>query len=129
MVAILETIDTIARRLQRDVLFLDIRGRHGGPARNRPEVAEATAWLDAHGISWTLCIGFVPGRVIIEGGPRAIHIDAPFAPGSALLAKLDARFETPDGKPQHPDLILTLLPHAVAMVNAEQDEPGFWDRI
>lgn len=127
MPVIVETIDAIARRLKRDVIFLAIVERQDRPSRDRPEVAEATAWLDTQGICWTPCFGFLPGLVIFEGGPRAIHIDAPFEPGSPLLRKLEDRFETPDGLPSDPDLVLSLLRLETAMVNAEQDEPGFWD--
>lgn len=129
MPARIDTIDAIARRLGRDVIFLDIRNGGTRPVRDRPEVAAASAWLDAEGIGWTACLGFAPGMLLIEGGPRAIHIEVPFEPGSAMLAKLDARFETPDGHPRHPDLILTLLTLEDALINAEQDAPGFWERI
>ena len=129
MPARIETIDGIARRLGRDVIFLDIRTAEDRRVRDRPEIVEATAWLDAEGIGWRACLGFAPGMLLIEGGPRAIHIEVPFEPGSATLAKLDARFETPDGQPRHRDLILTLLPLEDALINAEQDEPGFWERI
>ena len=129
MPVILETIDAIARRLKRDVIFLAIVERQDRPSRDRPEVAEATAWLDAEGIGWTPCFGFMPGMVIFEGSPRAIYIDAPFEPGFPLLRKLEDRFETPDGLPRHPDLVLSLLRLETAMVNADQDEPGFWDSI
>lgn len=129
MPIILETVDAIARRLGRDVIYLAIVKRQDRSSRDRPEVAAATAWLDAEGIGWSACLGFAPGMLLIEGGPQAIHIEVPFEPGSAMLAKLDARFETPDGHPRHPDLILTLLTLEDALINAEQDAPGFWDRI
>jgi hypothetical protein len=117
----IETIDAIARRLGRDVIFLDIR--------DRLEIAEATAWLDAEGIGWAPFLRFVPGMLLIEGGPRAIYIETPFEPGAPALAKLEGQFETPDGHPCHPDLILTLLTPEDAVINAEQDTPGFWDNI
>ena len=129
MPARIETIDAIARRLGRDVIFLDIRNDASRPIRDRPEFIDATEWLDAEGIGWKACLGFVPGMLLIEGGPRAIHIEAPFKPGSPLLARLEARFETPDGQPYHPGMILSLLTLEDALVNADQDEPGFWDRI
>jgi hypothetical protein len=129
MPVILETIDAIARRLKRDVIFLAIVERQDRPSRDRPEVAEATQWLDEEGLGWTPCFGFMPGMVIFEGGPRAIHIDAPFEPESPLLRRLEDRFETPDGLPRHPDLVLSLLRLETAMVNEDQDEPGFWDNF
>ena len=129
MPVILETIDAIARRLKRDVIFLAIVERQDRPSRDRPEVAEATAWLDAEGIGWEPCFGFMPGLVIFEGGPRAIHIDSPFEPRSPLLRKLEDRFETSDGLPRNTDLVLSLLRLETAMVNADQDEPGFWDNF
>lgn len=129
MSARIETIDAIARRLCRDVIFLDIRSGEDRPVQDRSEIAEAIAWLDAEGIGWKACLGFAPGMLLIEGGPRAIHVEAPFEPGSTMLAKLEARFETPDGDPRHSDLILTLLTLEDALINAEQDAPGFWDSI
>ena len=125
----IETIDAIARQLGRDVIFLDIQSGEEPPVANRPEIAAAIAWLDAEGIGWTACLGFVPGTLLIEGGPRAIQIEVPFEPGSAILAKLEAQFETPDGNPRHPNLVLSLLNLEDALINAEQDEPGFWDQI
>lgn len=129
MPVILETIDAIARRLGRDVIFLAIVERQDRPSSGRSKVAEATAWLDAEGIGWEPCFGSLPGMVIFEGGPRAIYIDAPFEPNSPLLRKLEDRFETPDGLPRHPDMVLSLLRLETAMVNADQDEPGFWASI
>ena len=52
-----------------------------------------------------------------------------YVPGSDLLAKLDAHFEKEDGTPRIPGLVLTLLTLEEAMVNADQDDPGFWDRF
>lgn len=129
MPARIDTIDAIAHRLGRDVIFLDIRNGGARPVQDRPEVAAATAWLDTEGIDWAACLGFAPGMLLIEGGLRAIHIEVPFEQGSAMLAKLDARCETPDGHPLHPDLILTRLTLEDALINAEQDAPGFWERI
>jgi hypothetical protein len=125
----IETIDAIARRLCRDVIFLDIRSSQDRPVRDRAEISEAIDWLDAEGIGWTVCLGFAPGMLLIEGGPRAIYIEVPFEPGSGTLAKLEARFETLNGQPRHPDLILALLPHGDALINVEQDALGFWDNI
>ena len=125
----LETIDAIARRLQRDVVYLDIRERMGQRSRDRHEVTAATVWLDAEEIGWEMCLGFLPRTLLIKGGPRAIYIDTPFEPGSPLLRKLDERFETPDGQPRHPNLVFTLLTLEDALINAGQDSPGFWDRI
>lgn len=61
--------------------------------------------------------------------PHAIHIEAPFKPGSDLLTQLEAQLETPDSQPCHPSLVLSLLTLEDALVNADQDEPGFRDRI
>jgi hypothetical protein len=57
--------------------------------------------------------------LLLEGAPRASFIESPFVPDTPLLAKIHARFETPDGQPRHPDLILSLLRHDLAMVNAD----------
>ncbi|MDG3039810.1 hypothetical protein [Roseicyclus marinus] len=125
----IETIDMIARRLGRDVIFLDIRSNDRYAVLTAPEVVKATAWLEAEGIGWTDCIGFVPKMLLIEGGPRAIYIDISFEPGSEMLAQLEARFETPDGHPRDPDLILAHLTLEDALINEGQDAPEFWDNI
>jgi hypothetical protein len=122
MIRVLSTIDRIACKLGRDVLFLNMLDGpdncdlgFGRPWDERPEVDEATAWLDEHSISWELCFSILPGVIILEGGPMAIYIDVPYQPGSEILAKLEERFETSDGKPKHPELVLTLLPLEIAM--------------
>ena len=62
MPALLETIDAIARRLKRDVIFLNIRDRQDRPTRDRPEIAAATAWLDAEGIGRVVDVDIVVRR-------------------------------------------------------------------
>jgi hypothetical protein len=131
---LLSTIDRIACARGRDVIFLDmLQGPDncnlgfGRRWDERPEVAEATAWLDENSIPWQLCGSIVPGIEILEGGPLAIYIDVPYEPGSEILAKLEARFENTDGKPKHPELRLTLLPLQVAKRQVELYEPDCED--
>jgi hypothetical protein len=117
----ISTIDRIACERGRDVIYLDmLQGPDncdfgfGRDWEERPEVDEATDWLDENSIPWQLCGSIVPGLEILEGGPLAIYIDVPYEAGSEILAKLEERFETPDGMPRHPELRLTLLPLKVA---------------
>lgn len=129
MVQLIETIDALCRARGMDVMFLAMFDAAGRPARSHPDLAEATEWLSAAGIGWQFCAAFRSGWVLLEGGARVIYIDAPYQPGSPLLQSLEGRFERPDGTPRTPGLVLTLLTLPEAMVNAEQDEPGFWDRF
>jgi hypothetical protein len=129
MVKLIKTIDAIARERRADVIFLatfDDNGRH---TREHPAIMAATMWLTDEGIRWELCGGFQTGWISLEGGPRVIFIDVPHEPGSGTLKKLEARFESGDGSPRIPGLILTLLTLDEAMENAEQDNPEFWDNF
>lgn len=46
----IETIDSIARQLGRDVIFLDIQNGEERPVANLPEIAQVTTWLEVEGI-------------------------------------------------------------------------------
>ncbi len=129
MVLLIKTIDAIARERNEDVIFLSILAPDGSPTRHHPALKEATEWLSCEGIGWALCGAFQPDWISLGAGPHAIFIDAPYRPGSDLLARLDAQFEKEDGTPRIPGLVLTLLTLEEAMVNAAQDDPDFWDRF
>ena len=129
MVRRIMTIDALARDRRADVLFIAMLSSSGEPTRDHPAIAEATSWLTEEGIGWELCAGFHRGLVSLEGGPRVIFIDTPYAPGSEVLAKLEARFEQEDGTPRTPGIVLALLTLVEAMSNAGQDDPAFWDRF
>lgn len=129
MVQLIQTIDAVSRQRGADVLFLAILNSAGSPTRDHSALKEAMDWLTAEGFGWQVCGAFQPGSVDMGSGRRAIFIDAPYVPGSSVLQRLDARFELPDGKPRAPGLILTVLTLAEAMINAEQDAPGFWDQV
>lgn len=128
MVQLIHMIDAISRQRGADVLFLALLNSIGRPTRDHPALKEATDWLTTEGFGWQVCGAFQPGSVDMGSGRRVIFIDAPYVPGSSALQRLDARFELPDGKPRTQGLILTVLTLAEAMINAEQDAPGFWER-
>lgn len=129
MVQRIKTIDAIARERRTDTMFIAMVNRAGEATRDHPAIAEATTWLTEEGLGWEICAGFQRGFVSLEGGSRVIFIDAPYAPGSRTLARLEARFEREDGTPRTPGIILALLTLDEAMSNAEQDDPVFWDHF
>jgi hypothetical protein len=102
MPVILETIDAIARRLKRDVIFLDIAKRQDRLAHHRPEVTTATAWLDAEGIGWAPCFRFLPGMVILEGGRARSTSTSPSRPAPPCCASSRTSSRSPTHSPANP---------------------------
>jgi hypothetical protein len=101
MPVILETIDAIARRRDR---------------------------LAYRGEDWLGPLFRVHARDgDLRGRPECHSYRRPVRARIAAAAQAGGQFEHPDGLPQHPDLVLSLLRLETAMVNADQDEPGFWD--
>lgn len=129
MVKLIKTIDSVARERLSDVIFIEIFDKDGLPTRDHPSLREVTSWLSAEGFNWQVCAAFQSGWLNIEGGARVIFIDAKYEPGSLSLERLDRQFEKSDGSPRINGLVLTLLTLTEAMTNAEQDEPGFWERF
>lgn len=88
MPQILETIDEIARRLQRDVLFLTFGDQspnvsifNGAPTpdwENDPTRAEVLRWLDANGYHHQPCFGILEPGLITVPYNGTVFIDVPF---------------------------------------------------
>jgi len=127
MVFEIGTIDSIARALERDVLFLGLTDEES-PERDI-YVEAVTEWLDAHGFGYRLCTAFSEDIVYIEGGPACIYLDVPPISESVGLSAIVEKFGPIGGPPVDPGLVVGILTLGDALKNAEQDDPSFWDRF
>ena len=126
MPVLLEHIDAIARKKQRDVLFVrfndpetqaSVSAKLTAPPvhwRELPIRQNLIAWLDSNQIEWDLC--------------GQIYIDVPFDPSLPQCQRVLNFLEYPDGTFRFPEAELCCLRLEIAMQNAEHDEPGFWER-
>lgn len=130
MPELIEHIDTIARKKQRDVLSIRFYTReaiHEYHFRRDPERQRVIDWLDKNGIAWQPC-GPVANENAIQAHRGDIYVDVPFDASNAQFQNLQAYLENPDGTMRHPSVTFEYYPLALAMKNSHHDEPGFWDR-
>lgn len=121
MVQLVETIDAIARRLKRDVVFLSF-----DKLKNPPR-EEILTWLQQNDFASSPCLEFRPGWVIYEGKCTELYLDIVYDPQSPKFMMLDRHFENEDQSAAIEGVRLYLLPLEDAMINSEQDGPGFFD--
>jgi hypothetical protein len=139
MPVLIEHIDAIARKKQRDVLFVrfnDPETQISASAtvatscvhwRELPIRQTLIDWLDSNQIDWDLCgpIASVNG---MPGYRGQIYIDVPFDPNLPECQSVLSFLEYPDGTFRFPEAELCCLRLETAMLNAAHDEPGFWER-
>lgn len=123
MVVLVETIDAISRRLGRDVLLLTCT-REAREARN-----DAKKWLAEKGFEFTDCLPFAEGYIQFEAPASEVYIDLVYDPDSDAFCEIDKYFENTDGTPVFDGVRFAILTHELALVNKEQDDPEYWDRI
>lgn len=126
----LEHIDAIARRLKRDVLYLDFlkaQRPHREDYRRIESRSHIVQWLDREGISWSEC-GPLASEAVIRSYAGEIFIDVPFDETDAQYRKVQAFLEYPDGTALFDDVRFYVVTLQLAQQNAHHDEPGFWDR-
>lgn len=129
MPQLIEHIDAIARKKQRDVLYIEFRPESGrlGDARELPLRQQIIEWLEKQSIGWQPC-----GEFANESRMRSycgqIYVDVPFTPGDPVYDRLVAYLEHPDGSMRFAEAVFCALPLDVAMRNAHHDAPGFWER-
>lgn len=125
MAEIIESIDAIARRLGRDVLFLELTGEDDVPQTIYADVSAVTDWLDQQCIVWQVCSTFSDEDSWIEGGPGAIFLDVEYIPGSSAVSVLEAYFMDEDGQPAILGYTPNLLQLETAQKYAYRDDPDF----
>ena len=138
MPQLIEHIDAIARKKQRDVLFirfsdpLDLGDDWNEPPNTwdwkSSTVRQAViSWLDKHQIGWCPC-GDVASTNCMTSYAGQIYVDVPFDEADPVFRKLVRHLENPDGSMRLPGVLFCALALHIAMKNAHHDEPGFWDR-
>lgn len=138
MPELIEHIDAIARKTQRDVCFLrfsDPAG-HCGDGEGSPscwdweESAERQAiiaWLQDNQISWRPCAD-VADTHSMPSYAGQIFIDVAFDEADPVYQKTVGYLENVDGSTRHLGVAFFVLGFGVAMKNVHHDEPGFWER-
>lgn len=130
MPQLIEHIDAIARKLQRDVLYLEFmkaqRPRRAD-YRGLDSRLRIVQWLDSEGIRWREC-GQVASGTVVRSYSGEIFIDVPFDETDSQYRTVQAFLEYPDGAMRFDDVRFYVVTLQDAMKNVHHDEPGFWDR-
>lgn len=131
MPSLIDHIDAIARRKQRDVLSIRFvtreTDRRAYDYPQDPERLRVISWLDEHGIAWQPC-GCVADENCMSSYRGDIYVDVPFKTDHPTYQLLQPYLENPDGTMRHPTVTFEYYPLEMAMKNAHHDEPGFWER-
>ena len=146
MPMLIEHIDAIARKKQRDVLYLVFKSEKspGGELpnsdavddpfsdllcdwENLPVRQQITEWLESNEINWRPC-GYVANTNMMIGYQGQIYIDVPFDTTLPDYKKLAGFLENPDGTMRLSNTLFCYLPLEHAMKNAHHDEPLFWEK-
>lgn len=132
MPGLIAHIDAIARKKQREVLYLEFHPQPRAEWRNYRYEDDATraailAWLDANHVPWTRCGPFADTRVMAPWLGQ-VYLDVPYDETLSDYRVLRDYLEHPDGSMRHEGVRFYALPLDLAMENAEHDEPGFWER-
>lgn len=131
MPQLIEHIDAIARRKQRDVLYLsffddDADWRRPGNWRANPTRAQVIDWLDANGVGWCEC-GEIASETTVRSYGGTLYLDVPFDLADPAYQALAAFLEHPDGTLRLLGMKFWAVSLEAAMRNAHHDEPGFWE--
>jgi len=125
----IDSIDHIARKLGRDVVFIAFDTQKGETRydyRNDSKREQLLRWLDAHDIAWQKAVD-----IASEYGFRpymgSIYVDVPFDVQNPKYQQVKERLENAEGEMLDPGITLYFVTLEEAMKNAHHDEPGFWD--
>jgi len=132
---LIEHIDAIARKKQRDVLYLTFHVRQIDEEVERldnyafdedPVRQQICNWLTQQDIAWQPC-GQVADENCLQSYHGQIYVDVPFDEQNAQYQRLQNYLEHPDGRMRNETVIFCYLPLEIAMRNSHHDEPGFWE--
>lgn len=137
MPQMIDHIDAIARKKQRDVLFVTFDMRYIQTEDKWEENTEYNykadpkheallQWLTANDIAFQPC-----GDFARTNGWRSyrgqIYLDIPYDEQDAKYQLVREHLENPDGTMRDEYTVFNYMPLAVAMKNAHHDAPGFWE--
>ena len=124
MVWLIQTIDAIARQVQRDVIFLRFTANPRSRAV-RKKLRETIEWLDHNKIGWKMTGDFDPRAIWIEGTPTCLYLDV--ASRTRKMSLVRKKFADADGSPRAQGFLFSRLALVEAMEHSERDDPDFWD--
>jgi hypothetical protein len=132
MPKLIEHIDAIARREQRDALYIVFFEEQRGTLvecdwRNNETRKSIIEWLDVTGFKWAEC-GEIANENIMRGYRGSIYIDTRFDKADPLYQKRETYLEHRDGSMRFPKMLFRAIALEVAMKNAHHDELDFWER-
>ncbi|PXX42751.1 hypothetical protein [Aquitalea magnusonii] len=113
MPLVIEHIDEIARRLNRDVLLIGPDRTHGAKPdsswKSSAERKSLLAWLEEHHIDWEPC-GWLSTPGVTYGYEGDIYLDLPYAPDDVRYQQLqDFVQEQDDGSTKWPGVRIYLV--------------------
>lgn len=140
---LINSIDKIAREMQRDVLYIRFHSPNNAEpldeeiscfdqffnAKALPIRKEIIAWLDKESIKWQQCTDMLSDGYLVVPYTGHIYIDVIYSENDINCKKLIDFMETPDGKMRYVDATLYCLPFNVACKNAHQDDPDFLENL
>jgi hypothetical protein len=130
MPQLLEHIDAIARKLNRDVLYLEFlkaQRPHLANYRSLESRMRITQRLDSEGIGWREC-GQLASETVMRSYAGEIFVDVPYDENDDRYRKVQTFLEHPDGSMRFDDVRFYVVSLQLALKNVHHDEPGFWDR-
>jgi hypothetical protein len=131
MPELIEHIDAIARKKQRDVLNIRFYTRDTDLIKydhlSDPERLRVIVWLEEHAIPWQPC-GPVADEQCMSSYRGDVYVEVPYDTTNPTYQLLQTYLENPDGTMRHPTVTFLYYPLELAMKNAHHDEPGFWER-
>jgi len=137
MPMLIEHIDAIARKKQRDVLYLTFHPKGSTGIdwwdndsynwQQDPMRETVCNWLTEHHIAWQPC-GYFADENSICGSDGQIYLDVPYDDNDLLYVLARDYLENPDGTTRFDTVSFWYLPLQTAMENAHHDEPGFWEK-
>lgn len=124
MPLLIEHIDEIARRLKRDVLYVEfhslpIKFRMKHDYENDLRRQAFLDWLDKHSIAWTYCFGF-HDESLFESYLGQVYIDLPMDEYDPSYCLLRDRLENPDGSMRDENVRFFVVRLKVARRNANK---------
>jgi hypothetical protein len=130
MVEILEHIDAISRREERDVILIEFEGSYSDMANWRQNATrkKIVQWLEQHDVGWERCFG-VADECVIESYAGQIYVDCPLDETNSSYRALSDFLEDPDGNNRFAGYRFLYVPLEVANKNSHHDEPGFWENF
>lgn len=132
MPALIDHIDAIARQKGRPALYLEFHPQAAAERRSYdyqqdPVREQVLAWLDANGVPWRPC-GPLANPSVMASWLGQVYLDLPWDETLPAYQVLRDYLELPDGSMRHAGVRFYAMPLALAMENAEHDEPGYWQR-